>query len=93
MPNLAINPLVHFDIEKKDYVEKFKSIIFKDLIDFAESSDDLVIDTFPKDIDFSNKKLKTLNEEIVFLIKEDNEIYFNSEIELYNIQNNYYFMF
>lgn len=83
----------NFLMEKKDFVEELDSIISKDLVDFGEQQDDVLIDVFSKNISYIDKKLKTLNEEIVLLLGDGKELYLNLPVELYKISDKYYYMF
>ena len=83
----------NFVVEELDSVENLKSIVFKKFVDFNKTKDELVIETFSRDINFTKKRLKTINKEVIFLLEQDNEVYFNSNLKLYNLNGNYYFMF
>jgi CRISPR-associated protein Cas5 subtype I-B len=78
---------------KVNFIENLNSIIYKKYIDFDETKDDLIFDTFSKSIDFVSGKLKTNNEEICFSISMENEIYLKDYLDLYSLGNKYYFFF
>jgi CRISPR-associated protein Cas5h len=84
-----------FELKNYSEVENLNSIIPIELLDTSVDYENLVYDSFSKDIDFSEKKLKTKSCEIGYFLCDEEEvnIQFEEEIELCKIQDKYYYFF
>ena len=84
-----------FEIVNVSEVEHLNSIIPISFLNLNILYEHLIYESFSKDINFSDKKLKTVLCEIGFFIEEEKEnvITFNTELKLYKIGNNHYYFF
>lgn len=77
--------------------ESINTIFPLEYINFDEEyQNSIIIDSFSKDIDFSEKKLKTKLCEVAFILDSKSQkenISFNEKLNLYEIENKNYYLF
>ncbi len=93
--NIKISLSDEFKIQEYNEIERLNSIIPINLLDTSIVYENLIYDSFSKNIDFSEKKLKTKLCEVGYFINEEkrNNIHFKKSIKLLNLNNNFYYFF
>lgn len=93
--NVRVYTEGEFETEEVSEIENIDSIIPSELLKNKEQYNNIIYDTFSKDVDYLEGKLKTQNCEVGYFIEKEmkSNIEFENSIKICRIENNHYYIF